>query len=91
MASDPYKKYLQKSRDWIAGILRYESGAAVPEVEFWRYYQTFFAVPGDSASVIEEKRKSRKRAAEGLREGAGSAVRDNSVPPPPPGFTEALP
>ncbi len=90
LASDPYKKYLQKSRDWISGILRYESGAAVPEVEFWRYYQTFFAVPGDSASVIEEKRKARQRAAEGLREGAGSAVSDQPTPPLPPGNWEPM-
>jgi hypothetical protein len=90
LASDPYKKYLQKSRDWISGILRYESGAAVPEVEFWRYYQTFFAVPGDSASVIEEKRKARRRAAEGLREGAGAAVGDSTVPPLPPGNWEPM-
>ena len=90
LASEGYQKYLQKSRDWISGILRYESGAAVPETEFWRYYQTFFATPGDAPSVIEEKRKARKRAAEGIRVGAGSSA-SGDIPPPPPGFTEALP
>jgi hypothetical protein len=87
-ASPEYQAYLTRSRDWVGALLRYESGAAVPEPEFWRYYQTYFAQPGDDPSVVEIKRNLRRRAAASLGKAAGAAMNPGAEPPVPAGFVE---
>jgi hypothetical protein len=79
--SENYQKYLKSSREWIAGALRYESGAAVPETEFWRYYQTYFAVPGDKPGTIKAKAEARKRMEDSLRTSAGPIMAPPVVAP----------
>lgn len=79
--SERYQKYLKSSREWVAGALRYESGAAVPETEFWRYYQTYFAVPGDKPGTIQAKAAARKRMEESLRTSAGPVMAPPLVAP----------
>jgi hypothetical protein len=97
-----YARYLQYARTWIAGLLRYDSGAAVPEEEFWRYFTTNFAMPGNDEAIIRQKQRARKREADSLaktgRLSDGSAPweerQGTSTPgqaagartPPPPGF-----
>lgn len=67
LSSESYQSYLNESREWIAGLLRLDSGAAVPEEEFWRYFKTYFPQPNESAKQAEEKYYSRLGAAESLR------------------------
>lgn len=65
--SADYQAYQQAAREWISGVLRLDSGAAVPELEFNRYFATYFPQPGDSDEVITQKAASRQRATEALR------------------------
>jgi hypothetical protein len=76
--SPEYRQYLQYARTWISGLLRYDSGAAVPEEEFWRYFQTNFAMPGDDKVTVAQKRRARAREAESLRR--TGALSDGSKP-----------
>ena len=64
--SPEMKTYVTDARVWISGLLRYESGAAVPETEFWRYFKTYFAASGDSPAVVAQKREARKAATKDL-------------------------
>lgn len=74
LSSPQYQQYKQAAGEFIAGILRLDSGAAVPEIEFERYFQTYFAQPGDSQAVVQQKAESRRRAMESLRLGIGNAA-----------------
>lgn len=76
-ASQAYK---QAAGEFIAGILRLDSGAAVPEVEFDRYFKNYFPQPGDSEAVVLQKAESRQRAMDGLRTGIGNAAKLVPVP-----------
>ncbi len=67
LSSEGYQSYLNESREWIAGLLRLDSGAAVPEEEFWRYFKTYFPQPNESPKQAEEKYYSRLGAADSLR------------------------
>jgi hypothetical protein len=99
VSSPEYQQYKQAAGEFIAGILRLDSGAAVPEVEFDRYFKTYFPQPGDSEQVIAQKAESRKRATDALRTGIGDAgklvpdpgqpqpstqLASNGAPPQPP-------
>ena len=52
--------YKTAALEWIAAILRLDSGAAVPETEFQRYYKSYFFEPGDSEQTRENKRRARE-------------------------------
>ena len=67
LSPESYQSYLNESREWIAGLLRLDSGAAVPEEEFWRYFKTYFPQPNESPKQAEEKYYSRLGAADSLR------------------------
>ena len=61
LASPAYRQYKAAAREWIAGSLRKDSGAAVTEVEFNRDFNTYFPQVGDDAQTIAKKRKRRIR------------------------------
>lgn len=67
------QRYQQAAREWIGSILRYDSGAAVPEEEYWRYFRTYFPQPGDSKETVAQKRASRQGAAAELKAQSGGA------------------
>jgi hypothetical protein len=71
--SQSFREYQQASREWIAAMLRKDTGAAVTETEWKLYFPTYFPQPGDSPQVIEQKRAARMAAARGLREASGPA------------------
>jgi hypothetical protein len=58
--------YVRNGREWIGKLLRYESGAEVPEREFNQAWQTYFPAYGDSPQVIASKRAARARAQSGV-------------------------
>lgn len=76
-----FEKYKQSANEFIAGLLRLDSGAAVPEVEFNRYFKTYFPQAGEGEDVIAQKAASRQRAIEALRTSLQSA--SDLVPKPP--------
>lgn len=61
----------QSQREFIAAVLRYDSGAAIPPEEFVTNARIYYPQPGDSPQVIEQKAQSRRVAIEGLRDSSG--------------------
>lgn len=81
LTSEAFQNYQQAAREWISGVLRLDSGAAVPEVEFERYFATYFPQPGDGPDVVAQKTNARQRATDALR-GSLSDISDRLPPPP---------
>lgn len=73
MASGKGQQYMQAARDWIGAILRYDSGAAVPDTEFARYFQAYFPQPGDDAATVAQKRAARQGIINELKSQSGGA------------------
>lgn len=71
--SQKYKLGIQASKEWIAPILRKETGAAVTDTEFDFYGDIFIPQPGDGPEVIAAKRNARVRAMEALEAGMSPA------------------
>jgi hypothetical protein len=61
----------QAERAFIAAVLRYDSGAAIPPDEFVQQGRIYFPRPGDSPEVLEQKARDRQMAIAGLRSAAG--------------------
>jgi len=61
----------QSQREFIAAILRYDLGAAIPGPEYISAAKIYYPAPGDSDSVIAQKAQARKVAIEGLRDASG--------------------
>ena len=68
------QQYITAARDWISGVLRLDSGAAVPEEEFWRYFGTYFPQPGDVDSVVKQKAEMRRSIRQGMGEASGGRI-----------------
>lgn len=60
LTSDEYNSYKQAARQWISGVLRLDSGAAVPDSEFATYFATYFPLPGESEAVVAQKKAARE-------------------------------
>lgn len=73
-ANPEFQQYAQAQRDFINAVLRRESGAVISDEEFDNARQQYFPQPGDTPAVIEQKRRNREDAVEGLRVGAGRAA-----------------
>ncbi len=71
--SNTFKNYKAAAGEWIAAILRKDTGAAVTQAEWDFYWPTFFPQPGDSAEVQAQKLQRRVMAAQGLRGSSGPA------------------
>jgi len=65
--SNKLKKYEQAANNFITAVLRKESGAAIAKDEFTREYQKYFALPGDSPEILQQKASARQTALAGLR------------------------
>lgn len=76
-----YQAYKQSAMEWITGLLRLDSGAAVPETEFARYFKTYFPQPGDDEKTIQQKTESRQRAVASLEAGMSPAAQQK-IPGP---------
>lgn len=68
--SEDFQRFDQARRDFVNAILRRESGAVISEQEFDNANKQYFPIPGDSDAVIEQKRRNRENAIEGLRIGS---------------------
>lgn len=76
----PIRTYEQVQRDFVAAVLRRESGANIPQPEFESEVKRYFPQPGDTAEVIQQKAASRARKIESLIGEAGKAYKQSSVP-----------
>jgi muramidase (phage lysozyme) len=63
--------YDQAKREFINSVLRKESGASISDGEFASADKQYFPKPGDSEKVIEQKKRSREIAVEGVKSAAG--------------------
>lgn len=73
-----YQKANQAGKDFLAAILRKDTGAAITSDEMKIYGAMYLPQPGDSAGVIEQKRKARRVALDAIRKGLGGL--GDSVP-----------
>jgi hypothetical protein len=91
LVDSQFQKYTQAAREWISGLLRLDSGAAVPETEFARYFQTFFPQPGDDEAVIAQKAEARSWATNSLRGSLGDVAPARGAPMGAPSAAPAAP
>lgn len=61
-------------REFIASVLRYDSGAAIPDSEFASAYQTYFPTPSAGPEEVASKKRARDTALRSLMLGAGPAA-----------------
>jgi hypothetical protein len=61
-------------REFIAAVLRYDSGAAIPAGEFESAYLTYFPSPSAGPEEKAQKKRARETALQGLMMGAGPAA-----------------
>ena len=64
--SDKGKRYYQAASDWVRAKLRKESGAAIGETEMLNEIRNYFPMPGDDKATIEQKKRSRYIATNGM-------------------------
>lgn len=71
--SDEYRQAERAGRDFLAVILRKDTGAAVTPQEFETYSRIFIPGPSDDAKTLADKRAARTRALDALEMGLGTA------------------
>lgn len=71
--SDDIKAYEQARRNFVAAILRKQSGAAISAKEYEEEGKKYFPQVGDGPKTIEQKAESRRLALQALKEQAGNA------------------
>jgi hypothetical protein len=76
LQTDEQRQYRQAQRAFTEARLRKESGAAVPAAEYTNDERTYFAVPGDDAATIAQKRKMRQDVLDGIGFQAGPAYEE---------------
>lgn len=73
LKSPEYKQAEQAGREFIAAILRKDSGATITPDEMANYGAIFLPQPGDDDKTLANKRASRARAMQVMRLGLGNA------------------
>lgn len=69
------QKYLQAVQDFNRAKLRKESGAAIGKEEVFGDLSTFFPVPGDDPTTLEQKKQARETAIQGMIGASGAAYK----------------
>lgn len=85
LVSKDYQVAQQAGREFLAAVLRKDSGAAVTQGEMDTYGRMYLPQPGDAPEVLAQKKQSRAVALEGIRRGLGTAqslVPEANQPPP---------
>ena len=73
LVSDEYQRLDQSSRDFVNAILRRESGAVINPDEFINARKQYLPQPGDSATVLSQKKLNRETALSGVARSGGAA------------------
>ena len=79
MASEEFQKLDAAKRDWIASVLRLESGAAIGPNEFANYDKAFFPQVGDKPATLKQKRMQRDLVVKTLKLQSGNAFPDSTT------------
>lgn len=74
LKSGDVKQYENSKRNFVAAILRKESGAAISPSEFSEADKLYFPQAGDTPEVLEQKAQARQDAISGLELSAGPAL-----------------
>lgn len=83
MASKEGQTFINQGKNFVAAVLRKESGATITEPEWESGQQLYIPLPGDSEKVKEQKKYNRALAIEGIKAEAGDAIDRVKVPMPP--------
>lgn len=70
-----YQQAKQAADEFLAAILRKDTGAAITSQEFDLYGPMFLPMPGDSAEVLDQKKVARQNAILALEAGMGENER----------------
>lgn len=71
MRSNDRQLYRQAQENWVRANLRKESGAVIGPEEMQKEIENYFPQIGDGPGVIEQKRRSREAATQGMITSAG--------------------
>lgn len=71
--SESDRRFLQAAKEWLAPVLRRDTGAAVTDGELITYGDIYIPMPTDSPAVIAQKAEARRVAEQALRGQAGAA------------------
>lgn len=72
LVSDEYQVAETAGKEFLAAILRKDTGAAITAQEMVEYGAVYFPRPGDSPERLEQKRRARQRAIQALQNGMGA-------------------
>jgi len=88
LMSSEQQRITQAQRDFVNAVLRQESGAVISDAEFANAQKQYFPAPGDSKSVLDQKRANRQIAIQGFARMSGpkgaadiQAIIDNPLLP----------
>jgi len=73
LVSPEGQRFYAASRNFIAAVLRKESGAAISDVEYLNGLKQYFPQVGDTAEVMQDKESLRSAAIEGMVKESGDA------------------
>lgn len=74
LVSDEFQQAQQAGREFLASILRKDTGAAITQQEFDLYGPMFLPMPGDSAAVLAQKKESRRIAIDAIQKTLGKGA-----------------
>lgn len=74
--SEEMQEYRQAQRAFTEARLRKESGAAINDAEYDKDARTYFAQPGDSRALAQQKKAAREKVLNGLGFAAGNAYQE---------------
>ena len=74
MASKEGQTYINQGKNFVAAVLRKESGATITDSEWESGQQMYIPMPGDDPQVIAQKKYNRELSIEGIKAEAGDAI-----------------
>lgn len=77
LQSDQQQLYRQGQRAFTEARLRKDSGATIKKDEYESDAKTYFAQPGDSLAVLEQKRRARAKVLDALKVTTGRAYAEH--------------
>lgn len=86
LTSTDYQAANQAAREFLAAILRKDTGAAITNQEMDIYGSMYLPKPGDGPEVLAQKRQARRVALNAIKSGLGAA--QGALPQPGPITTE---
>lgn len=90
--SEKDQRYFNALRQFAAGVLRKETGAAFTPTELLDVQSRFFAMPGDSDAVKQQKARARQQAIEAMKAEVPGGFRGQiAAPEQPLGLAGAQP